>query len=296
MPKPRKPSTSTGPLFVVSPWQNRGEKLHEKEQSAETDYAVVHEDLIAKPENAQSPAAGGQVQKPISAASPAAPSPQPPAALGWRTKSKHIEAVPTAEPDTFGGSITSELQDAQDLASPMDEGIPTTAPTESTTETLTGIAFFVILGGSRLVGNFILDYIDGSPSRTIPFHGREVTSYRECTRDMEWSVVKLHLLGLPGMAREVVVVAERTGGDAMRLKAPVEWQGAEAEVAAELGQGCDEGVEFEFECHSLLADAAADKELEKVMPDAVGMGAMVNIGPMIVRRKKVWSGGGDSGF
>ena len=187
-----------------------------------------------------------------------------------------------------------------DPASLMDDiSMPTTTTNFTSPpalQTLSGTATFILLGGSRLVGTFDIDPSDEGgdfPSLwSIPFHGSEVTSYRECTRDMEWSIVKLHFIGLPA------VIAERTGGDAMRLKAPVQWQGDEAEVALDLARGCCQGIELEFECHSLLADAAADEELGRIMPGAVGMGAMVNIGPMIVRKNRdaVGDDDDDDGF
>jgi hypothetical protein len=317
MPKPRKHAGSQT-LFAVSPWQNKSAKREDAAKSGEIDYIVVHEDLIKKGTSAtESSKANSSQQRPdqvvITNQSPATAA----ANVGWRTKiAQNVKA-------DNGLSMLDSSQDlslkpptiatATTTAAPLGKQErrvgTTTAPSSSPSpsSSLAGTAFLVLLGGSRIVGNFTL--LD-NPSITYPLHGREVTSYRECTRDPEWSVVKLNLLNLPHteLPREVVIIAERTGGDAMKLKSPVEWQGDEvAAFAEELrkgqrleienddygfggGNNIDdlESLELEFECHSLLTDAAVDGELAKVMPGAVGMDAIINIGPMRLTWKKKW--------
>lgn len=101
----------------------------------------------------------------------------------------------------------------------------------------------------------------------FPVHGKGITSYRECTRDAEWSTVKLHIYGIPlsipqhdrnDTSSEMSVITERTGGDAMRLHGPVEWHGSETEMVSDLMNECTPNVVFDFECHTLLTgkDAA----------------------------------------
>jgi hypothetical protein len=302
MPKPRKIAGSQT-LFSISPWQSKSEKLEDAANTGDVDYSVVHEDLVKKPTNAKEPpSADLNQQQPddhvITNQSPLTDG-------GWRTKIvKQIdEDVPMldATQDLLQEGPTIEAN-AAPLKEEEKQKLTTataTATSPSTVCSLAGTAFLVLLGGSRIVGNFTL--LD----KTYPLHGKEITSYRECTRDPEWSVVKLHLLNLPyrDLPRELVIIAERTGGDAMKLRSPVEWQGDEVEAfAQELLQGQqvesddDDGfgdgnsliekLEMEFDCHSLLTDAAADEELAKCMPGAVGMDAMINIGPMKLTWKK----------
>lgn len=62
---------------------------------------------------------------------------------------------------------------------------------------------------------------EGRSQRCVALVGREVASERECTRDAEWKLLRLTLHDFgSGAAAELLV--ERTGGDAMRLRAPLE--------------------------------------------------------------------------
>jgi hypothetical protein len=292
MPKPRK---SAGTLFSISPWQDRSEKGEDAEQPGEVDYTVVHEDLVKVDHSAkQPPTADSGEQHSLVIKIPAATIPA--IGGGWRTKVvKQVEDTPMI--DASQDFSTDKVLPPEDYTDRVVKSQATAVaapsslapPRSSTLVSLTGTAFLVLLGGSRIVGNFTL--LD-QPSVSYPLHGKELTSYRECTRDPEWSIIKLHLLNLPhrNLPRELVIVAERTGGDAMKLRSPVEWQGDEVEAfAEELKKKSDDGfgvetsqngLELEFECHNLLNDASADEQLAKVMPGAVGMGAMINTGPM----------------
>ena len=87
-------------------------------------------------------------------------------------------------------------------------------------------------------------------------------------------------LAHPASGRRAFFLVERTEGDAMRLRAPVEWQGVEEEHAAELGAGCAAGATLRFDCDRLLADAAAERMLAETLPELSGRGAIVNVGAM----------------
>ncbi|KAL4517238.1 hypothetical protein Ndes2437B_g06842 [Nannochloris sp. 'desiccata'] len=324
MPKPRKAAASQT-LFSIGPWQHRSEKREDTAKPGDVDYTVVHEDLIKIETSAKGhPSADSSQQKPDQVIKSQSAPTAAATGGGWRTK-KLVQQADGEDDVSMLASIqdlrscellpenpiiveTTAIADAlQEHRHPIGG---TTIPSSSSSS-LAGTALVVLLGGSRLVGNFTL--LD-QPSITYPLHGKEITSYRECTRDPEWSIVKLHLLRLPNreLPREIVLLAERTGGDAMTLRSPVEWQGDEVEAFAEQelkkGEGgdidndgfvdmgtsfdCVEGLELEFECHRLLIGAAADAELSKVMPGAVGIDAMINIGPMKLTWKKKVQGGG----
>ena len=317
MPKPRKAAASQT-FFSVGCWQHRSEKREDAAKLGDIDYTVVHEDLVQiNTSSKRPPNADSCQQHPDQVIKSQCPPTSAAAVGGWRTKKVVQQAqgeddasiLDSSQEFRKGGILLEGPSIAETAAASALKKQPivrTTIPS-SPFSSLAGTALLVLLGRSRIVGNFTL--LD-QPSVTFPLHGKEITgrSNRECTRDPEWSIAKLHLLNLPSreLPRELVIVAERTGGDAMKLKAPVEWQGDEVEAFAEeelkrgkLESGDDgfgdmrhrfdlEGLELEFECHRLLTDAAADEELSKVMPGAVGMDAMINIGPMnLIWKKKV---------
>ena len=93
----------------------------------------------------------------------------------------------------------------------------------------------------------------------------------------DWAVVRLSVVD-PASRLEVSLLAERTEGDAMRLRAPVAWQGDEEGGAAALGAGCAAGAALRFDCDRLLADAAADALLRGALPSLCGRGALVTGG------------------
>ena len=83
--------------------------------------------------------------------------------------------------------------------------------------------------------------------------GRVLRSARECTRDEEWRLLLLELANLEGGPRLSVLV-EQTGGDALRLHAPVQWQGDEADWLAQqpFAGSLTPGLQLSFTCHSIL--------------------------------------------
>ena len=292
MPKPRKESSSH---FSISPWQS-AKKEEKKQYAAHSseggDYTIVHENLMAP-----LPTENPSDQQPMSGNAASPPLTTAPA---WRTKRSKRTIDDEDAPDPFEmPPLTTYIPPPLSLQEISLD--PPPPPPPSSLHHFSGTASLVVLGGSRIVGNFVV--VEDQGSRSIPFHGKEITSYRDCTRDVEWSVVTLHFLGLSNSSsssssnanvvvpHEVVVVAERTGGDAMSLCAPVEWQGDEAMEFAGDGGGA---VELHFECHSLLTGAAAEEEVRRVIPSAVCLidEAVVNVGPMSLK----WSAGGGDDF
>jgi len=313
MPRPRKAAASKT-FFSVGIWQHRSDQREDAAKPGDIDYTVVHKDLIKIDSSVKGSPSAVSCQQRKSHSPPTA------AAVngGWRTKKAghqaegedDISMLDSSQNQRRGRVLHEGPNIAETTATALEKqpAVSTTIPSSSSSSSLAGTAVLILLGGSRIVGNFTL--LD-QPTINYPLHGKEITSYRDCTRDPEWSIAKIHLLNLPSreLPRDLIIVAERTGGDAMRLRSPIEWQGDEVEAFAkeELKRGklesgedddgfgdmgsrydCVEGLELEFECHTLLTDAAADAELAKVMPGAVGMDAMVNIGPMkLIWKKKV---------
>ena len=64
-------------------------------------------------------------------------------------------------------------------------------------------------------------FIENKSQRCVGLVGREVASERECTRDAEWKLLRLQLYDF-GSAASSELLVERTGGDAMQLRAPIE--------------------------------------------------------------------------
>lgn len=164
-----------------------------------------------------------------------------------------------------------------------------------------GDATLAMLSDTRMAGCLFLASFPSDASReslhpTAPMapsaaqpscaiSGRAVTVYRDCTRDPEWSVVRLEIWGLPGRVRRpLCLLAERTGGDAMVLTAPVLWNEGEAPMqeVADLAAGCDKTAKLRFGCSSLLAEKAAQARVAEVMPALAGA-AVVNEGHMLLQ-------------
>ena len=64
-------------------------------------------------------------------------------------------------------------------------------------------------------------FVEARSQRCVALVGREVASERECTRDAEWKLLRLQLHDYESAASSELL-AERTGGDAVQLRAPFE--------------------------------------------------------------------------
>ena len=74
---------------------------------------------------------------------------------------------------------------------------------------------------------------------------------RECTRDEEW---RLLLVELSSSDHALRFLAEQTGGDAVSLQAPVDWQGDEPAWlgSPEAPVGLTDTVQLSFKCSTIL--------------------------------------------
>jgi hypothetical protein len=312
MPKARA-SRPANSLFTVSPWNDTRSRGADR-GGAEGDYCVVEEPLVVAP-------AGGSAPDPP----PVAPS--PPVAVAWRTARRGGGAGAAAPLDGGGAPMqasdwetTSEGDDEAAEASPaapLDDdldGAAAAAPAPAAggglagglgrpSLRLEGAAFLAALPDGALSGHLIV-----SPTEAYGLRGEPLFAEADCTRGAEWSLVRLSVVdfraaaggGAAAAAAAAplpAILAERTGGDALRLRAPPAWEGDEAAdaAAAGLGAGCAPAAWLTFDCERLLADAAADAVLETTQPALVGAGAAVSVGRMTLFLPRGGSAGGGAG-
>ena len=280
-------------MFTVSPWQSKKDVIDDRVSPSE-EYLVVDEELVMHDTN-----------KPLATtveSNAAVLLPSPPAtddATSWRTKKQEERDVTQEQLEPDPSLLESVVIDEKEDAS-------TTKTKGDVVWHLQGTAHIVLLNDSHLLGSFDACLSNNKHTRmNIPFHGRQITAYRECTRDAEWQVVEL-AWALPhfdvatrqksnsdsnrqqDVSVPAVTVAERSGGDAMRLRAPVQWVGDERiEVEVDEEESTKSQYmytieELTFDCETLLTDAAADVVIGKEMGMAAvqGMGAVVNVGNM----------------
>jgi hypothetical protein len=149
-----------------------------------------------------------------------------------------------------------------------------------------GSATVALVGQNWIVGMLCQCDANGGEDRKFPIYGKVIRSFRECTRDEDWSLVKLDVLvKLPRFSRNFQIFAEKTGADAIQLKAPIIWQGFEFDdFINDLPSECslDLQTAIHFECQRLLTDAAADESISKLFPWLAGLGAIVNVGSMVL--------------
>jgi hypothetical protein len=62
----------------------------------------------------------------------------------------------------------------------------------------------------------------------------QVVSQRECTRDAEWKLLRMRVIDFARGA-EASFLAEKVGGDAAQITAPIELQGDEEQAKSPLG-------------------------------------------------------------
>lgn len=141
---------------------------------------------------------------------------------------------------------------------------------------LHGTAVLAILPDKSVGGHLITSH------GAFGLIGREVLSFRECTRDADWSVLRLTLIDFDNNGREVSFLAEKTGSDAMSLSSPVKWEGTEEENEKSLGSGCEAGMMLAFKCETIFSSEAADRILSLLMPKLSEQGLIVNQGHMSI--------------
>lgn len=149
-----------------------------------------------------------------------------------------------------------------------------------------GNATVALVGQNWIVGMLCQCDANGGEERKFPIYGKVIRSFRECTRDEDWSLVKLDVLvKLPRFSKNFQIFAEKTGADAIHLKAPIIWQGFEfddfiSDLPSE--SSLDLQTAIHFECQTLLTEAAADESISKHFPWLAGLGAKVNMGSMVL--------------
>jgi len=282
MPKPRKKSSANSVYFEVSPWQQIISKSSARDdlstEPSDDACVVVEEDIVCLEfsENCRPRVADTQSGKshfPLDGPN-CKTGPQPPP---WQTAQQH----------KLNANALSLYIIDENLGIPEVQGL-SSATSSSSVE---GIAIIAVIG-NRLVGSLYVESPDGKQG-AYGISGKIVTAYRDCYRDLDWSVVRLEIWGLPGTASPVVTLVERTGGDAMRLRAPVLWNSGE-ELNSEIRElmvGYEQGSCLWFDCNNILSGEAA-REVTKMLPPAlIDLTELVNEGHM----KLEWGEGSEHG-
>ncbi|KAK9812742.1 hypothetical protein WJX72_002899 [[Myrmecia] bisecta] len=139
------------------------------------------------------------------------------------------------------------------------------------------ICYLAFLPDGRLSGHMV----DSRTHKTYGVLGMEVWSERECMRDAEWKLLQISVINFDSQ-EEVRLLAERTGGDAAKLHAPVEPHGVEEELLQECSEGCDAAACLDFTCDTIMADKAAEAHLHRFNRSLCRQDAVVNQGHMML--------------
>ncbi|KAL4447722.1 hypothetical protein ABPG75_004941 [Micractinium tetrahymenae] len=315
MPKPRARAAVGAPsYFSVSPWQDRDEPRQADEGPA--GYSIVEMPLIvrggsggggaaARPADAAvtSPpdaravnaaeAAARDVAPPIQRPNMAAAAAAPPAAGGgWLTKKRKVTEEDDAAQQPAGGTCPLPARGGT-------VGEPDAAAGEQREPTveLEGTAYLALLPNGSVTGHLVCvpsALTGGGGWRSFGLMAEVVVAGRECTRDADWGVLRMTLVDFAaapagaggGACRELSFLVERTEGDAMRLRAPVPWQGIELEDLPSLDATCScpsaSGLSLDFRCSQLLSGEAGEAVLRRLQPSLAGRGALLNVGEMRV--------------
>ncbi|PRW45610.1 L-ascorbate peroxidase 6 isoform X1 isoform B [Chlorella sorokiniana] len=273
--------------------------------------SVVELPLVVGAAAAAAAPAAGPASMPIDsklAAAPAAPAAAP--SGGWQAKKRK----PAADEAQASGAMAAEPGGSScPLATHPSAGAAggEQPPAEPAPLELEGTAYLALLPNGSITGHLVCPPSIFRPGRrSFGLMAEAVLAGRECTRDADWGVLRLTLInfspppagaagqpagGDPGAAAagggggaagaragagarggpaEVSLLVERTEGDAMRLRAPVPWQGIELESLPELDAPCTcassaPGLSLDFRCQQLMEGPAADALLGRLQPSLV---------------------------
>ncbi|KAL4424403.1 hypothetical protein ABPG77_005646 [Micractinium sp. CCAP 211/92] len=307
MPKPRARGAIGAPsYFAVSPWQDREDQRQSDEGPA--GYSIVEMFLVIRsnggagtsdgsplaagtqPDAMAMDVAGVEECAVLPSCQPSSAPAAPPSAAGggWLTKKrKQVEE----------GEALTQQQASNDFPLPVrgsSGGEPDVGGAEQGGHEaeLEGTAYLALLPNGSITGHLVCSpsALAGAGSRrSFGLMGEVVVAGRECTRDADWGVLRLTLVNFAagGAASELSFLSERTEGDAMRLRAPVPWQGIELEELPTLDATCScptaLGLSLDFRCSQLLSGSAAEAALRRLQPSLAGRGALLNVGEMRVR-------------
>ena len=96
-------------------------------------------------------------------------------------------------------------------------------------------------------------FLETSQAPVLTLQGSVLRSYRECTRDEEWQLLQLELCRRMNGSRDTAtILAECSGGDALRLRAPIDVHGAEQTELSACAPDARSDVNLDFTCHTIL--------------------------------------------
>jgi len=300
MPRARPKQGDPSVILQVSPWHTKPK--HQKSQEDEA--TVIIEPLIKTSPSSQKDRSTSEKPPQRSSPPPTHQVGYHPAQVGeWHSIHHHIDDTTTAasktkirldeNKETIDAAIIGKRANNRDQVNNNNDK----ATSASKSLNLTGTAFLAVLEDASITGHLIvLDDITNSKTN-YGIMGREVVSFRECTRDPDWAVVRLTLINFR-TGEEMTFLVEKSGGDAMSLVAPVSWQGLEEEeeMQGELSKGCIRRVEGWFSCEHLLTGDAADNVLMTMKKEELcGRVVVVNQGEFSVCIPSSINGAGEGG-
>lgn len=273
MPKTGK-SSINGCYYSISPWQTAGDKSSHHKSSS---YTVIDEDVIFNErEDDESQALLSFKSGPMAGG--------PSATMTVDTFSRQpLRAIDEPPSNTRLDSNKSNKVWKNDINSAFH------APFDAQGGRIEGTATLALVGQNWIVGS-LCECVDGK-DRSFPIYGKVIKSFRECTRDEDWSLVRLDIMvKMPCIQKNFRTFAEKSGADAISLKAPIDWHGDEFDEF--MNKMNEESIfdrhttiHFSFECERLLTDAAADGEVSKHFPWLAGFGAILNQGSALLEWK-----------
>ena len=95
---------------------------------------------------------------------------------------------------------------------------------------------------------------EGGEAASLSLTGRQISAVRECTRDSDSRVLRLTI---SEHESSVTMLATATGGDAAKLRAPLEMHGTELMDFSGQFSGCTSSGYFQFDCEVLYVSFLA---------------------------------------
>ena len=95
---------------------------------------------------------------------------------------------------------------------------------------------------------------EGGDAASLSLTGQQISAARECTRDADSRVLRLTI---SEHESSVTMLATATGGDAAKLRAPLEMHGTELMDFRGQFSGCTSSGYFQFDCEMLYVSFPA---------------------------------------
>lgn len=257
MPQIRK-SSHKDTSFSVKPWQTKKDGT-----SSKVDQQYTEIQLPIKQAKIDSPTQSSTENKPAETARKNV------RASAWKRKRQQQAASTeiTEPPEQHG----EEGLEPQLSSSSCDETNQDDSST-STTDIL-GTATLALLPDGHISGHLV----DTATHKCYGLTAQQLTSDRECTRDIEWKLLSVTILDFSA-DQKVSFPAERTAADAATIQAPLQMHGEEQQVMEALQGQCNTEIQFRFGCSVILDGSSAQACLTALNQKLCGTDAVINKG------------------